>query len=207
MAEEADSGSWFPDPAAPPPCFGSSTRQSGAGGGAEADSDGDEVDSVGDSAELPDSPTRTTATITTARRQVEYHVDWDGVESADDPCLAAVKLLHVARRSVDTSRWWTMRWPKNAVSLVGRAGPLSPGKTQKLMRALRKHALNYLDQLWVLASDRRHANDVTAQMAELKADWGRVQKRLGKSRDKAGNLIPGWIIAHSGVRHTSSHVS
>ena len=102
-----------------------------------------------------------------------------------------------------------MRWPQNAVSFIGRAGALSPGKTYKLMLmwALRKYALNYLDQLWVLASDRRHANDVTAQMAELKADWGRVQKRLGKSRDKAGNLIPGWIIAHSGVRHTSSHVS
>ena len=45
MVEEADSGSWFPDPAAPPPCFGSTTRQSGAGGGAETDSDGDEIDS------------------------------------------------------------------------------------------------------------------------------------------------------------------
>ena len=38
------------------------------------------------------------------------------------------------------------------------------------MRALRKHALNYLDQLWMMVSDRRHAKDVTAQMAELKAD-------------------------------------
>ena len=65
MVEEADSGSWSPDPAAPPPCFGSSTGD--RGGGAGSDSDGDEVDSVGDSAELPDSPTRTTATITTAR--------------------------------------------------------------------------------------------------------------------------------------------
>ena len=43
MVEEADSGSWFPDPAAPPPCFGSSTCRSGAGGGGETDSDGDEV--------------------------------------------------------------------------------------------------------------------------------------------------------------------
>ena len=127
MIEEAESGSWFPGPAAPPPCFGSPTRQSRAGGGAEADSDGDEVNSVGDPAELPDPPTRTTATITTAKRPVEYHVDWDGVEGAAVPCLAAVKLLHVARRSVDTSRWWTMRWPQNAVSLVGRAGEPEPG--------------------------------------------------------------------------------
>ena len=55
------------------------------------------------------------------------------------------------------------------------------------MRLLRKHALNYLGQLWMLASDRRHAKDVMAQTAELMADWRRVQKRLGKSRDKAGN--------------------
>ena len=46
----------------------------------------------------------------------------------------------------------------------------------------------------MLASDRWHANDATVQMAELKADCGRVQKRLGKSRDKAGNLMPGWIV-------------
>ena len=194
MIEEAESGSWFPDPAAPPPCFGLTTRQSRAGGGAETDSDGDKVGSVGDPAEPPDSPTRTTATITTARRPVEYHVDWDGVEGAADPCLAAVKLLHVARRSGDTSRWWTMRWPQNAVSLAGRAGELSPGKTYKLMRALRKHALDYLDQLWMLASDRRHAKDATAQTFELKAGWRRVQKRLGKCRDKAGSLMPGWVV-------------
>ena len=64
-------------------------------------------------------------------------------------CLAAVELLHVARQSVDTSRWWAMRWPQNAVSLVGRAGALSPAKTCKLMRALCKHALNYLGQMWM----------------------------------------------------------
>ena len=192
MVEEADSGSWLQDPAASPPCFGSSTRD--RGGGAGADSEDDEVESLDDPAETPDPPTRTTATITTARRQVEYHEDWDGVESAADPCLAAVKLLHVARRSVDTSRWWTMRWPQNAVSLVGRAGGLSPGKTYKLMRVLRKHALNYLDQLWMLASDRRHAKGVSAKVSELQADWRRVQKRLGKSRDKAGSLMPGWVV-------------
>ena len=66
---------------------------------------------------------------------------------------------------------------------------MSPGKTHKLMRALRKHALNYLGQLWLLASDRRHAKDAIVRTAELKADWRRVQKRLGKNRDKAGNLI------------------
>ena len=46
----------------------------------------------------------------------------------------------------------------------------------------------------MLASDRWHAKDITAKVPGLKADWERVQKRLGKSRDKAGNLMPGWIV-------------
>ena len=94
MVKEADSGCWSPDPAAPPPCFSPTTRQSGAGGGAETDSGGDEIDLTGDPTELPDSSTRTTATITTAKCPVDYNVDWDGVEGAAAPCLAAVKLLH-----------------------------------------------------------------------------------------------------------------
>ena len=34
MVGEAESGSWSPDPAAPAPCFSSTTRRPGAGGGA-----------------------------------------------------------------------------------------------------------------------------------------------------------------------------
>ena len=121
-------------------------------------------------------------------------MDWDGIESDPDPCLAAVGLLHVARQSVDTSRWWTMRWPQNAVSLVGRAGNLRPGETYKLMHALRKHAIDHLDQLWMLASDRRREKDTTAQLTALKEGWRRVQAKLGRCKDKAGNLMPGWIV-------------
>ena len=170
MVEEADSGSWSPDPAAPAPCFGPATSRPGAGGGAAIDSNAEETDPTSDPTGPPDSPTRTTATVTTAKCSVDCNVDWNGVEGAADPCcLAAVELLHVARQSADTSRWWTMRWPQNAGSLlVGRAGTLSPDKTYKLMRTLRKHALNYLGQLWMLASDRRHAKDAAVQMAELK---------------------------------------
>ena len=87
-----------------------------------------------------------------------------------------------------------MRWPQNAVSLIGRAGKLSPGKTYKLMRAPHKHALNCLDQLWMLTFDRGHEKDSTALVAELKADWCRVQKLPGRSRVKAGNLMPGWWV-------------
>ena len=43
-------------------------------------------------------------------------------------------------------------------------------------------------------------------MTELKADWCRVQKQLGRSRDKAGNMMPGcWVIvqraAPTDLRH------
>ena len=44
MVEEADSGSWSLDPAARAPCFSPTTSQPGAGGSAEIDSDGDEID-------------------------------------------------------------------------------------------------------------------------------------------------------------------
>ena len=60
-------------------------------------------------------------------------MDWDGAEGVAGPCLAAVKLLNVARQTVVTSQWWTMTWPQNAVSLIDRADELSPGKTYKLM--------------------------------------------------------------------------
>ena len=99
-----------------------------------------------------------------------------------------------------------MRWPQNAVSLVGRAGALSPGKTYNLMRELRKHALNYLYQLWMLTSDRRHEKDTTVLMTEHKADWCRVQKLLGRSRDKAGWIVvqrrPTYVITRQLTRWT-----
>ena len=43
-------------------------------------------------------------------------------------------------------------------------------------------------------TDRRHEKETTVLMTELKADWCRVQKLLGRSRDKAGNVMPGWIV-------------
>ena len=71
------------------------------------------------------------------------------------------------------------------------------------MRALRKHALNYLGQLWMLTSDRQHEKDTTVLMTELKTDWCRVQKLLGTTRDKAGDLMPGWVVvqATTDLRH------
>ena len=68
---------------------------------------------------VSDPPTRRTAAIRTAKYLISYNTDWDGDEGAVGPCLAAVELLHVARQSVGSSRWWTMPWPQNAVRLVG----------------------------------------------------------------------------------------
>jgi hypothetical protein len=74
--------------------------------GAAADSDDDVTDLTGDpTGPASDSPKRTTAAITTAKCLIDYNLDWDGLEGAAGPCLAAVALLHVARQSVDTSRW------------------------------------------------------------------------------------------------------
>ena len=103
MVEEADSGSWSPDPTAPAPCFSPTTRRAGADDGAAADSDDDVTDLTGDpTGPAPDSPKRTTAAITSAKCLIDYNVDWDCAEGAADPCLAAVELLHVARQSIET---------------------------------------------------------------------------------------------------------
>ena len=102
MVDEADSGSWSPDPVAPAPCFSPTTRRSGADDGAATESDVDVTDLTGDPTGPPGSPTRTTAAITTTKCLIDYNVDWHGVEGAADPYLAAVELLHVARQSVDT---------------------------------------------------------------------------------------------------------
>ena len=141
MVEEADSGSWPPDPTAPAPCFRATSRQAGADDDTATDFDDEDTDLTsgvfsGPTGPTSDPPTRRTAAIRTAKGSIDYNVDWNGVEGAANPCLAAVELLHITCQSVDTSRWWTMRWPQHAVSLVGRADALRPGKTSRLMRAL-----------------------------------------------------------------------
>ena len=46
--------------------------------------------------------------------------------------------VHSARQTVDTSRWWTLRWPNNAISLLGTACGLNTESTYKLLRVMRK---------------------------------------------------------------------
>ena len=52
-----------------------------------------------------------------------------------------------------------MRWPSDAVSLVGRSLNLDTGKTYKLMRQLREHSTTYLTKLWQLTVDRTGERD------------------------------------------------
>ena len=111
--EEPGTGAWTPDPGVAP--SRRSPRATGPGGMDDSDSDepdseDDIADLTGSTAEQPDSLTCETATVTTAERTVDYDVDWDGIERSSDPCLLAVELLHTARATVGTSRWWTMRY-------------------------------------------------------------------------------------------------
>ena len=129
------------------------------------------------------------ATLKRIAQSIAATVESSRSETAPPPNKAEFAII-VQSVAVHFSVVENMRWPQNAVSFVGRAGGLSPSKTYKLMRALRKHALNNLDQLWMLTSDRRHEKDTTVLTTELKADWCRVQKLLGRSRDKASNLVP-----------------
>ena len=98
--------------------------------------------------------------VRTATGDAEYNADWNGIDSSDDPTLTTLRLLHSARQMVDTSRWWTLRWPNSAISLLGTACGLStphnhgippdlagiPGHTP----ALRPDTLDRLGSLAVL---------------------------------------------------------
>ena len=74
------------------------------------------VDATTDAAELDTGAQRA---VQTATGDAAYNVDWNGIESSVDPTLATLRLLHSARQTVDTSRWWTLRWPNKAISLLG----------------------------------------------------------------------------------------
>ena len=118
----------------------------------EEDSDDDDV------ADLTDEDTGVIAaaeadaaavtTVRTAKGDVEYNVDWNGIGSSDDPTLATLRLLHSARQMVGTSRWWTLRWPNNAISLLGTACGLGTEGTFKLLRRLRKVMIHQVRELW-----------------------------------------------------------
>ena len=72
-----------------------------------------------------------------------------------------------------------MRWPFDAVSLVGRSLNLATGKTYKLMRQLREHSTIYLTKLWQMAVNRTGERDNTEARQWLQAGWVETKRRLG----------------------------
>ena len=96
------------------------------------DSDGDEGDA--------DRATGSTASLT---KRDQYGVDWDDIDSARRPAMEAARLMHTARHMADTPRWWLMRLPRNATSLLVRTGGLKDDEACKLLRALRVTAVRF----------------------------------------------------------------
>jgi hypothetical protein len=133
--------------------------------------------------------------IVTANGTFSYTEDWNHIERSRRPTLAAANLLHHARQRTDTSRWWSMRWPSDAVSLVGRSLNLDTGKTYKLMRQLREHSTTYLTKLWQLTVDRTGERDNTEARQRLQVDWAETKRRLGThGRNAKRQLMPGWVV-------------
>ena len=83
--------------------------------------DASEFDSDDDDDGAPDRKQGLASSITQHDR---YDVDWDDIDGAQSPTVEAAGLIHTARQMVDTSRWWIMRWPRNATALLVRAGSL-----------------------------------------------------------------------------------
>ena len=65
-----------------------------------------------------------------------YNHDWNDIERSARPTHAAARLLHRARQWTDTSRWWSMRWPSDAVSLLGGACDLETQPRPRSQAAL-----------------------------------------------------------------------
>ena len=120
-----------------------------------------------------------TPTIVTANGVYVYNCDWNGIEKSRRPTHAAAGLLHRARQRTDTSRWWSMRWPSDAVSLLGRACDLHTGNTYELMRQLREHSASHLRLLWRLTTDRRQCRGGSGARQLTQAEWSETKRRLG----------------------------
>ena len=131
--------------------------------------------------------------VVTANGVFAYDTDWNGIESSTRPEIAAAKLLHVARQRTDTSRWWTMRWPVGAISLLSRAGKLDVTKTYELMRKLRQLSRTFMSELWETAVGRRRDQGSRALRDSTWEEWMKHKRRLGAiGRDRKGKLMPSW---------------
>ena len=100
-----------------------------------------------------------------------------------------------------------MRWPADAVSLLGRACDLNTGKTYELLRQLRELSVTHLRQLWGLTTERRQLGDDSGARQLTQVEWGETKRRLEPTGHNAKRkLIPGWatVSLWRSCRYTSS---
>ena len=128
----------------------------------------------------------------------QCNIDWDEIDGAQRPAMEAARLLHTARQMVDTSRWWLMRWPRNATALLVRAGSLKDDEASKLFRALRVTAVRFGLELAVLPKARHDAKEATDARTALRKRWVATVEKLGPGhRTKRGAEMPDWVaVAH-----------
>ena len=180
LSERDLDGSWDFVLSGVPPSFVLRNVQGGSG------SDGDSTDAT-----TADG----TQQIVTANGTFGYSGDWNHIERLSRPTHAAANLLHYARQRTDASRWWSMRWPSGAASLVGRSLNLGTGRTYKLMRQLREHSTTYLTKVLQLSVDRTGERDNTAARHRLQAEWAETKRRLRtQGRNAKRQLMPGWAV-------------
>ena len=98
---------------------------------------------------------------------------------------------------VDTSRWWTLRWPNSAISLLGTVCGLSTEGTFKLLRVLRKVMIQHARELWAVVMDRRHAAGNVAKRTALKDEWLKLLRILANMKNRRGKLMPEWVTVQS----------
>ena len=118
-------------------------------------------------------------TILTANGVYAYDYDWNNTEKPERPTNASARFLHRARQRTDTSRCWSMRWPPDAVSLLGRAFDLDTGK--KRMHSY-DSCVSTLSRSCVNCGDSRRT-DASAAMAPA---LGNNPGRMGRNEAQTG---------------------
>ena len=165
-----------------------------AGAHWDCDTDDEVEDLTSDAETTPLAATCSLGCVSTAAGQESFDRDWDGIESSNNPTHTAARLLHKARQMIGTSRWWTMRWPSNSISLLSRACDIGIEKTYKLFRSLRRTMLQHVRELWLTVIERRHAKGNTEQRNLVKEDWLRVKRLLARMLNTKGKAMPDWRV-------------
>ena len=112
--------------------------------------------------------------------------------------MEAARLLHTVRQMVGTSRWWPMRWPRNATALLVRAGGLKDDEARKIFRALRVTAVRFGLELASLPKARRDAKEATDARTALRKRWVATVEKSGQGyRTTRGSEMPDLVaVAH-----------